>query len=177
MKKEECFARQGESLINRKGGAAKRLISSQRTGKLNESNPMVHSEETAPVHSKPAPFILAVDDEPVNRRLVERTLEKGGYTVRTAASGEEALEIMRTEVPAVLILDVIMTGMSGYDVSHMVKQNPELRKVPVVFLTAQESVADFRTGREAGALFYLTKPIRPEKLLQVVSMLCPPPKR
>ncbi len=138
---------------------------------------MVHSEETAPVPSKPAPFILAVDDEPLNLHLVARTLEKSGYTVKTAVSGEEALEMMRTEVPAVLILDVIMSGMSGYDVSHQVKRTPELRKVPVVFLTAQESVEDFKTGREAGALFYLTKPIRPEKLLQVVSMLCPPSKR
>lgn len=138
---------------------------------------MAHSEIDPPTPSEPAPFILAVDDDLVHLRVVQNTLEKHGYLVKTARSGEEALQILREEVPAVLILDVVMPGMSGFDVGHIVKRNSKLEKTPVIFLTAQDSPENFKAGQEAGGVFYMPKPIRPDRLLNVVSMFCAPPKK
>lgn len=138
---------------------------------------MTQSRKEPSAPSGLAPFILAVDDDPVHLRMIQHTLEKHGYIVKTARSGEEALEILRDAVPTILILDVLMPGMSGYDVGHIVKRNPKLENIPVIFLTAQDSPENFKTGQEAGALFYMTKPIRPDQFLNVVSMLFAPPKK
>lgn len=126
--------------------------------------------------STKAPFVLAVDDDPVNLRLVQSLLERHGYTVRTAPSAEEALRILREIAPEVLILDVMLPGMSGYDLCDVVKRDEKLQRIPVVFLTDRRSPKDFKTGHDAGAVLYLAKPITPERLLNAVRILCPPPK-
>ena len=124
--------------------------------------------------SKELPCVLAVDDDPVNLRIVRSLLERNGYTVRTAPNGEEALASLQETVPVMLICDVMMPGMSGYDLCRAIKTNQHLQKIPVVFLTGQDSPKDFKTGHEVGAVFYLAKPIKPARLLNVVRMLCPP---
>ncbi|NDQ55477.1 MAG: response regulator [Acidipila sp.] len=119
------------------------------------------------------PLIVTVDDDSISLRIIRSTLEKKGYVVKTATSGEEALMMLREMVPDILILDVMMEGMSGYDVCHIAKTDKRLQDVPVIFLTGKDSPTDFKTGQELGAIFYLTKPVRPDRLLQVVRMLRP----
>lgn len=123
--------------------------------------------------AKQGPLILVVDDDPSILRVVEMLLSRNGYTVRTAASGETALTILRTAVPAVLITDVQMPGMSGYDLCSVVKSDARLQNVPVVFLTAQGSPQDYKTGHDLGAVMYMSKPFKPERLLQAVQMIAP----
>lgn len=131
--------------------------------------------ENAPIVEK-GPVVMAVEDDSVSLRVIKSALEKKGYHVVTAVSGEEALKELKVLVPSVLILDVMMPGISGHDLCNLVKQNERLREVPVVFLTASDAPKDFKIGQELGAVLYLTKPIRPDRLLQAVGMLCPPPR-
>jgi two-component system sensor histidine kinase ChiS len=123
--------------------------------------------------AKQGPVVLAVDDDASILRVVEMLLSRNGYTVRTAASGETALSMLRSLVPAVLITDVQMPGMSGYDLCSVVKRDERLQNVPVIFLTAQGSPQDYKTGHDLGAVVYMSKPFKPERLLQAVQMVAP----
>jgi DNA-binding response OmpR family regulator len=119
------------------------------------------------------PVILAVDDDPAVLRIIESQLSRHDYAVKTAASGEEALRILHELTPAVLILDVMMDGISGYDLCHVVKRDPRLHDVPVIFLTSRGTPQDYKTGHELGAVIYMVKPLKPEKLVNIVQMLIP----
>jgi DNA-binding response OmpR family regulator len=118
--------------------------------------------------------VLAVDDDLSILRIIEMLLSRNGYTVRTAISGEKALAVLKTILPAVLISDVQMPGMSGYDLCQVVKRDARLKDIPVIFLTGQGSPQDYKTGHESGAVVYMVKPFKPERLLQVVRMVAPP---
>ncbi len=117
------------------------------------------------------PFVLVVDDDPSVCRVIEDLLQRNGFEVKTASSGVQALGFLRDTVPAVLILDVMMPEMSGYDLCQIVKREQRLERVPVVFLTARGAPGDYKTGHELGAVIYLTKPFKPERLLNVVRMV------
>jgi len=130
-------------------------------------------ETTSKSLSKDLPVVLAVDDSPVQLRLIQDALGRNGYVIKTATSGEKALEMMRASVPAVVVSDVTMTGMSGYDFCKAIKQDPKLGKVPVILLTGEGAPKDFKAGRDAGAVVYITKPFKPEGLLNAVRMVCP----
>jgi DNA-binding response OmpR family regulator len=119
------------------------------------------------------PLILAVDDDPAVLRIIEAQLTRHDYAVKTAKSGEEALRLLRELTPSVLILDVVMNGMSGYEICQVVKNDPRLHDVPVVFLTSRGTPQDYKTGHDLGAVIYMVKPFKPEKLLNVVQMLIP----
>lgn len=120
-----------------------------------------------------APVILAVDDDPAVLRIIESQLTRIDYLVKTAASGEEALQILRELTPAVMILDVMMEGMSGYDLCSVVKREERLKDVPVIFLTSRSTPQDYRTGHELGAVIYMVKPLKADKLVNIVQMLAP----
>lgn len=124
--------------------------------------------------ARQGPVVLAVDDDLSILRIIEMLLSRNGYTVRTAISGEKALAVLKTILPAVLISDVQMPGMSGYDLCQVVKRDPRLKDVPVIFLTGQGSPQDYKTGHSSGAVVYMVKPFKPERLLQVVRMVAPP---
>ncbi|MBZ5644790.1 MAG: response regulator [Acidobacteriia bacterium] len=123
------------------------------------------------------PFVLAVDDDEAVLRIIKSFLEQNEYQVKTALSGEEAFGILLKETPAILILDVVMPGASGYDVCRLIKRDVRLKKVPVVFLTSKSEPKDFKTGHDLGAVIYMTKPFKVQKLLHVVQMLCPLPEQ
>lgn len=130
-------------------------------------------ETTSKGLSKELPVVLAVDDSPVQLRLIQEALGRNGYTVKTATSGEKALEIMRASIPAVVVSDVTMAGMTGYDLCKAIKNDPKLGKTPVILLTSEGAPKAFQAGREAGAVVYITKPFKPEALLNAVRMVCP----
>jgi CheY-like chemotaxis protein len=132
--------------------------------------------ETKP-HSGSGPVILAVDDDRIVLRLIEAKLTEHGYVVKTASSGEAALKILGEIIPAVLILDVMMSGISGYDVCQFVKQEKRLKDIPVIFLTSQATPKDYKTGHDLGAVMYVAKPIKPDQILRAVQMLSAMPAR
>jgi DNA-binding response OmpR family regulator len=125
---------------------------------------------TTPVPGS-GPTILAVDDDAAVLRVIEGHLVRHGYVVKTATSGEEALGILATLTPAALILDVMMPGISGYDLCHLVKREDRLKDVPVIFLTARGNPKDYKTGHELGAVIYMVKPFKPDKLLHMIQMV------
>jgi CheY-like chemotaxis protein len=130
-------------------------------------------ETSSKALSKELPVVLAVDDSPVQLRLLQEALGRNGYTVKTATSAEKALEMMRGSVPAVVVSDVTMTGMNGYDLCKAIKKDSKLSNVPVILLTSEGAPKDFKAGRDAGAVIYITKPFKPEGLLNAVRMVCP----
>ena len=132
-------------------------------------------DHTENMSSEAKPVIVAVDDDPAVLQVIEALLTKNDYLVKTALSGAEAFGILIDEVPAVLILDVMMPGASGYDICRLVKSEVRLKHVPVVFLTSKGEPENFKLGHDLGAVIYMTKPFQPHKLLHVVQMLCAKP--
>ena len=113
----------------------------------------------------PKPRILAVDDTPDNLTLIAQVL-KPLYTVQVAGNGETALRIVRgPKPPELILLDVMMPGLSGYDVCRQLKADPATRDIPVVFLTAMSAEKDEKRGLDLGAVDYITKPISPPIVL------------
>ena len=110
------------------------------------------------------PKILIAEDEPDIRELVAFTLRFAGYEVVTAANGEEAVQLAALELPDMALMDVRMPRMTGYDACRLMKANPNLRDVPVVFLSAKGQEAEIQSGLEAGAEEYLLKPFSPDEL-------------
>ncbi|NTV13895.1 MAG: response regulator [Desulfobulbaceae bacterium] len=105
--------------------------------------------------------ILVVDDTPDNLALISNLL-KDDYRVKIATGGEKALDIAASDTPPDLILlDIMMSGMDGYEVCRRLKRNPKTMNIPVIFLTAKTEVEDEQKGLELGAVDYLTKPVSP----------------
>ncbi len=113
----------------------------------------------------PKERILVVDDEEDILELVRFNLSKEGYQVTCAITGESAVEIARAEHPDLIVLDLMLPGMDGLEVSKFLKNNPETQDIPVVMLTAKGEESDVVTGLELGADDYVTKPFSPKILL------------
>lgn len=116
-----------------------------------------------------APKILIVDDSPTERFFLADLLARNGYTVVTAQSGEEAVEKTRTERPALVLMDVVLPGQSGFQITRLLNRDPELAAIPVIICSSKSSETDRIWGLRQGARDYLTKPIRAEELLSKVA--------
>ena len=108
--------------------------------------------------------ILIVDDDVQTLRLVSMMLERQGYRILSANTGSQALHIAHTEHPHVIVLDIMMPDMDGYEVTRRLRKNPETANVPILMFTAKTQLEDKVYGYEAGADDYLTKPIHPAEL-------------
>jgi C4-dicarboxylate-specific signal transduction histidine kinase len=108
--------------------------------------------------------ILIVDDEPRNQRIVTETLEDL-FDLQVASSGEEALQCMQTNPPDLVLLDIMMPGMNGYEVCSHIQKNPDLRFTKVILVSGKAMIDERLKGYEAGANDYMTKPFVPEELL------------
>ncbi len=120
---------------------------------------------------KSAPRILIVDDKESNLRLLRSTLEPKGYEVVSARSGVEALELVFQNLPDLVVLDVLMPGMTGFEVAQQIRAHPESQGMPVLMLTALSEIRDKVRGLDAGADDFLTKPFHPVELLARVRSL------
>jgi diguanylate cyclase (GGDEF)-like protein len=107
----------------------------------------------------PKPVILAVDDERSNLALLNRILSPE-YTLLVAKSGQEALARVAEQAPDLILLDIVMPEMSGFEVLQSLKDNPDTAQIPVIFITGLDSAEDEETGLNLGALDYITKPFR-----------------
>ena len=121
----------------------------------------------APV--EPRETILVVDDVPSNLELLVASLDALGFRVLVATEGLQALRIVQTEPPALILLDVMMPGLDGFEVCRQLKARPGICDVPVIFMTALTDPADKLRGFEAGAVDYLTKPVQQEELFARVN--------
>ncbi len=113
--------------------------------------------------------ILVVDDQAANVRVVSALLNRHGYAVVPAHSGPEALEAVAAQVPDLILLDMMMPGMDGFELLVAIRQQPALKQVPAVFLTAAQDRDLLLRAFDAGAVDYVTKPFMPEELLARVS--------
>ena len=119
----------------------------------------------------PKETILVVDDEKDIRDLVSFNLEKNGYRTSCVASGEEALVKARTHLPDLIVLDLMLPGVDGFDVCRRLKSDAATARIPVLMLTARSEEADVVAGLELGADDYVTKPFSPRVLLARVRTL------
>ena len=109
--------------------------------------------------------VLVVDDIPANRNLLRETLEPEGYEVLLAPDGEAALKIAQRAVPDLILLDVMMPRLDGFETCRRLKQNEATRRIPVIFITAREETPAVMEGFRAGGVDYLTKPFQAEEVL------------
>ena len=112
--------------------------------------------------------ILIAEDEPDIRELVAFTLRFAGHEVNTSSNGEEELHMASQTVPDLVLMDVRMPRMTGYDACRAMKADPDLKDIPVVFLSAKGQDAEIQTGLDAGAEEYLLKPFAPDQLVERV---------
>jgi DNA-binding NtrC family response regulator len=115
--------------------------------------------------SASGPRILIVDDVPANLNLLSDALEPFGYTILAAPSGEIALGIAERAAPDLILLDVMMPEMDGYETCRRLKQRPETQHIPVIFITARDEPQSILQGFKAGGLDYVTKPFQTEEVL------------
>jgi len=114
---------------------------------------------------------MAVDDERHIVRLIQVNLERSGYQVITAFDGPDALKKVESEKPDLIVLDVMMPKMDGFEVLKRLQANPETREIPVIMLTAKAQDADVFRGWASGVSAYLTKPFNPLELITFVKRI------
>jgi CheY-like chemotaxis protein len=115
--------------------------------------------------------ILIAEDEPDIRELVAFTLRFAGHEVTTTSNGEEALQQASQIMPDIILMDVRMPRMTGYDACRAMKADPVLKDIPVVFLSAKGQDAEIQFGLDAGAEDYLLKPFAPDQLTERVKAI------
>ena len=115
--------------------------------------------------------VLVVDDEVNITQILEFSIGAEGFDVMTAQNGEEAIEKARREQPDLIILDIMMPKIDGYEACRILKANPLTKNIPVVLLTAKGRDIDKRLGMEVGATDYIVKPFSPNKLIERINQL------
>jgi DNA-binding response OmpR family regulator len=112
--------------------------------------------------------ILIAEDEPDIRELIAFTLSFAGHEVISGSNGEEAVQLARQNNPDLVILDVRMPRMTGYEACHQIKTDASLSHIPVIFLSAKGQEAEMQAGLDAGCVDYIVKPFSPDQLTHQV---------
>ncbi|MCP5267715.1 MAG: response regulator [Zoogloeaceae bacterium] len=119
----------------------------------------------------PVKKILVVDDSPTERHFMVDLLTKNGYQVVTAESGEEGVTTAKAEKPDLIIMDVVMPGLNGYQATRTLTRDESTKHIPVLMCTSKGQETDKIWGLRQGAQDYLVKPVNPEELLAKISAL------
>ncbi|MEI6678377.1 MAG: hybrid sensor histidine kinase/response regulator [Mariniphaga sp.] len=120
--------------------------------------------ETDSLSNIKIPDILVVDDVPANLKILGLILENSGYKVRPVTTGQAALMVAEKVKPDLILLDIMMAGMDGFEVCRQLKENPNLRDVPVIFISALNETNDIVKALSAGGVDYITKPFQAEEV-------------
>ena len=120
--------------------------------------------------------ILIVDDEPNIVIPLQFLMEQNGYSTLVAESGEEALELIAKEKPDLVLLDIMLPGVDGFEVCEIIRLNPEWRNIRIIFLTAKGRDVDIAKGMVLGADEYITKPFSNQQIIDVVTKLLKDPE-
>ncbi|MCP4747717.1 MAG: response regulator [Desulfobacteraceae bacterium] len=115
--------------------------------------------------------ILVVDDSPTDLKVITGALKDGGYDIITAQDGEEALERVSAETVHLVVLDVIMPKLNGFQVCRRIKSSRVHKRIKVIILTSKKQDSDIFWGKKQGADLYMTKPFEKEELLSNVASL------
>lgn len=115
--------------------------------------------------------VLIADDEPNIVTALEFLLKRAGYDVRTATNGEEALALVESYLPDLVLIDIMMPGKSGYEVCQRMRERPEWRHIKIVMVTAKGREAEVSKGMSLGADLYVTKPFSTQELIAAVDRL------
>lgn len=113
--------------------------------------------------------VLLVDDEPNILVALEFLIKQQGLRVFKASNGHKALELMATHVPSIVVLDVMMPGINGFEVARKIRNNPAFEDVRIIFLTAKGTQADRLNGYANGGEIYLTKPFENQELIDIIN--------
>jgi twitching motility two-component system response regulator PilG len=125
------------------------------------------------LHRDSWPLVLVVDDSPTIRKIVEVTLKRERIRVMGVGDGLSALAAVADQRPKLILLDVTLPGMDGYQICHVIKQRPDSRHIPVVMLTGRDGFFDKVRGKLAGSTQYVTKPFDPAQLVKAVARHLP----
>jgi len=120
--------------------------------------------------------ILVIDDDEMVSKIVRPILFSYGFSVLAANTGEDGLQIAKTQKPDLILLDVIMPGIKGREVCAKLKEDPETQNIPVVFLTAKHSQEDMQAEKEVGSSGHLTKPVNEKTLIEMIQDVLGPGK-
>lgn len=115
--------------------------------------------------------ILVIDDSNLSRNIIRETLEKSGFEVYLAESGEKGLAEVAARVPDLILLDVVMPGLSGWEACLRLKQAAPKKAVPIVIVTSKNAPQDMLHSFESGADEFLNKPVPPEDLVKMINRL------
>ena len=113
-------------------------------------------------------LVLIVDDSPTEQHVMANVLKKHGYETVVACDGEEAISIAETENPDLILMDIVMPGMNGFQATRQLSKNPTTAKIPVVMITSKDQETDRVWGLRQGAVEYLMKPVDDKTLVQAV---------
>ncbi len=113
--------------------------------------------------------VLIVDDSPTQLHSLRKIVEQGGYEAIVADCGELALEVASDQQPKVILMDIVMPGMSGYQATRKLSRTESTRHIPVIFVSSRNGEADREWGLRQGAREYVTKPVNPALLLTAIS--------
>ena len=128
-----------------------------------------------PIEQRLASTVLVVEPDARTADTLRNMLQEDGYNVLIVSNAQEALEILRTTVPAAFIAEVEGSDMSGQDLCLIIKRNERLQRVPVILLTRAAQPADYSASHQMGAVVCMAKPFKPERLRHVVRLVAPPP--
>jgi two-component system alkaline phosphatase synthesis response regulator PhoP len=115
--------------------------------------------------------ILVIEDDPASLRLTQYILEHKGYEVLTAVNGLDGLKKAQSEGPDLIILDVMLPGIDGFDICYHLRAEPQTARLPILMLSAKARDVDRETGIKAGADYYITKPVEPDEIVRSVKAL------
>ncbi|MEW8507598.1 MAG: response regulator [Candidatus Thiodiazotropha sp.] len=128
-------------------------------------------EVEVPVSSKTKAKILVVDDSPTEVHIFKKILEKQGYQILAAKDGQEGVDIAKQELPDIILMDVVMPVLNGFQATRQLKNNESTANIPVIMVTTKDQQTDKNWGMRQGATEYLVKPVAPAELLSKIRAL------
>ena len=115
--------------------------------------------------------VLIVDDSPTEMHILSNMMEKLGHAVITADNGEEGVDIAKTTKPDLILMDVVMPGLNGFQATRHLNRSPETKDIPVIIVSTKDQATDKMWGQRQGARGYVTKPVEEEELIEAINTI------